>query len=108
MHAHHDVHDYVKRLLFATLLCPVATGAWLVIALSGFGFDATLAYLGELARGYAAMSPDDQTTFRFQVFAVWGVLAFGFLFLTFAANPPRFQYRLRKDGTHWNTDVVEQ
>lgn len=103
-----DIKDYVRRLLVAILLCPVAAGVWLVFALSGFSFDSFLAYLGTLSQQYAAMSPDEQGVFRFQVFAVWGVMAFGFLFLTFVVSPPHFKYRLKKEGEHWSADVVEE
>ncbi len=86
MHTIRDVNDYVRRLLVAGLLCPVAVGAWFLIFQGGFSFDGS---------------------FRFQVYAVWGVLAFGFLFLTFAMSPPHFNYRLKKVEQHWTTDVVE-
>lgn len=102
-----DIYDYLGRLGVAVLLCPVATGVWLVLALSGFGFDAFMAYLGTLSRDYAAMTPDQQGALRFQVYAVWGVLAFSFMFLTFALRPPRFGYRLRKVDGHWSTDVTD-
>lgn len=103
-----DINDYVRRLLVAVLLCPVAAGAWLGFALAGFSFDGFLADLGILSQQYAAMHPDEQGVFRFQVFAVWGVMAFGFLFLTFVVSPPHFKYRLKKEGEHWGTDVVEE
>ncbi len=107
MHTIRDINDYVRRLLVAALLCPVAVGAWLVFILGGFSFDGVMAYLGSLSQHYAGMGLDEQSTFRFQVYAVWGVLAFGFLFLTFAMSPPHFNYRLKKVEQHWTTDVVE-
>ncbi len=107
MHGKRDIHDYVRRLLLSVLFCPVAIGAWFVFFQAGFSFDGVLAYLGDLSRQYAGMSLEEQSTFRFQVFAVWGVLAFGFLFLSFAMNPPHFHYQLKKVEQHWTTDVVE-
>jgi len=102
-----DVNDYVRRLLVAVLLCPVAVGAWLVLILGGFSFDGVMAYLGTLSQQYAVMGLDEQASFRFLVYAVWGVLAFGFLILTFAMSPPHFNYRLKKVKDHWTTEVVE-
>lgn len=108
MHQTRDVKDYLRRLLLAVLLCPVAAGAWIMFMLAGFSFDGVLAYMGDLSRQYAAMGLDEQAGFRFQVYAVWGVLAFVFLFITFAVSPPHFSYRLKKEGKGWTTDVVEE
>lgn len=102
-----DIHDYLGRLLVAVLLCPVAAGAWFIWALSGFSFDGVMAFLGTLSQQYAGMSQDAQGVFRFQVYAVWAAMAFGFLFLTFVASPPRFSYRLKKEHGHWHTDVLD-
>ena len=102
-----DIYDYLSRLGVAVLLCPVATGAWFVLALSGFSFDGFMAYLGTLSHQYAGMSPDAQDVFRFQVYATWGVLAFSFLFLTFVLRPPHFSYRLKQENGHWSTDVMD-
>ncbi len=103
-----DIKDYVRRLLVAVLLCPLAAGVWLGFAMSGFSFDGFMAYLGTLSQQYAAMSLEEQGVFRFHVFAGWGVMAFGFLFLTFVWSPPLFNYRLKKEGEHWSTDVVKE
>lgn len=107
MHHIRDINDYVRRLVVAALLCPVAVGAWFVFILGGFSFDGVMAYLGTLSQQYAGMGMDEQASFRFQVYAVWGVLAFLFLFLTFAMSPPHFHYQLKKVEKHWTTDVVE-
>jgi hypothetical protein len=104
----HDINDYLRRLAVSVLLCPVAAGAWLVLALSGFSFDGCLAFLGTLSHDYAGMNPDQQWTFRFQVFATWGIMAFGFMFLSYVISPPHFGYRLRKDHDHWITDVLRE
>lgn len=102
-----DIYDYLSRLVVAILLCPVAMGIWYAWALSGFSFDGLMAFLGTLSRQYAAMSPDAQGVFRFQTYAVWGAMAFGFLFLSFALNPPRFGYRLKKVDGRWRADVTD-
>jgi len=102
-----DVYDYLSRLGVAVLLCPVAAGVWLAWAQSGFGFDGFMAYLGVLSQDYAGMSPERQGVFRFQVYAVWGAMAFGFLFLTFVLRPPSFGYRLKKEHGRWHADVLD-
>jgi hypothetical protein len=102
-----DIYDYLRRLAVSILLCPVALGAWLVLALSGFSFDGFMAFLGTLSLQYAGMSLDEQAVFRFQVYAVWAMLAFGFMFLSFVVSPPQFSYRLKKENGHWSTDVLD-
>jgi len=102
-----DIYDYLRRLAVSILLCPVAVGCWLVLALSGLSFDGFLAYLGTLSQHYAVMSMDEQAVFRFQVYAVWALLAFGFMFLSFMLSPPHFDYRLKKENGHWHTDVLD-
>lgn len=106
MHDIRDVNDYVRRLLVAVLLCPVAVGAWLIFIQGGFTFDGVMAYLGSLGHQYAVMGLDEQAAFRFMVYAVWSVLAFGFMILSFAISPPHFTYRLKKVKDHWTTEVV--
>ncbi|MEW5788736.1 MAG: hypothetical protein AB1899_12865 [Pseudomonadota bacterium] len=108
MHHTRDVNDYLRRLLVAVLLCPVATGAWILFLQAGFSFDGVMAYMGELSRHYAALGLGEQAAFRFQVYGLWAILAFVFLFLTFALSPPHFSYRLKKDQRGWSTDVVEE
>jgi hypothetical protein len=102
-----DIYGYLSRLGVAVLLCPVAAGAWFLWALAGFSFDGFMAFLGTLSQQYAAMDADGQAVFRFQVYAVWGAMAFGFLLVTFAVNPPDFGYRLRKENGHWRTEVTD-
>ncbi len=103
-----DINDYLCRLLVSVFLFPVAAGFWMVFVLSGFSFDGFMAYLGSISQQYAVMSQDEQGVFCFQSFAAWGVMAFGFMFLTFVLSPPHFSYRLKKDHGHWSTDVVEE
>jgi hypothetical protein len=102
-----DVYDYLGRLSIALLLCPVALGAWLIIGVSGFSFDGFMIFVGELSQRYAGMSQEGQAIFRFQVYAVWAALAFGFMLLSFAARPPSFSYRLKKENGRWITNVVD-
>lgn len=101
-----DVYDYLYRLGAAVLLCPVAAVAWFAWGLAGFSFDAFLALLGTLNQDYAAMNPYEQQSFRYQVYAAWGAMALGFLFLSFVVSPPRFSYQLSKEAGHWRTTYV--
>ena len=103
-----DVRDYLRRVLFAVVLCPVATGFWALFAMSGFSFNEFMTSMGSISQHYAAMNMDEQWGFQFQVLASWAVLAFGFFLLNFVVRPPQFDYRLNKEGDHWVTDVVKE
>lgn len=103
-----DVTDYLRRLIFSVLLCPIAAGFWILLAMSGFNFSEFMAFLGNMSQHYAAMNIDDQWSFQFQILASWGVLAFGFFLLNFIIHPPQFDYRLVKEDDHWVTDVVRE
>lgn len=102
-----DVKDYLRRLLFAVFLGPTATGFWIVFALAGLNFNDFMTFLGNISQYYAGLDSDEQWTFRFSVLSSWAVLAFSFFFLNFAIRPPRFDYRFRRQGDHWVTDIVE-
>lgn len=102
-----DVRDYLRRLFAAIFLCPVAAGAWVLFAYCGFSFGEFLAFLAALSQEYALMDADARLITDLEVLAGWAVLAFGFLFLSYVTNPPRFDYRLRKEGDHWIANVVE-
>lgn len=102
-----DVYDYLRRLVYAVFLCPAAALFWISFGLSGFSVGGYLSFLGALSRHYAALDPDGQSAFVFQAFAGWGVLAFVFLLLTFAVNPPRFRYELKEKGDHKVVSVIE-
>lgn len=103
-----DIRDYLRRLFFAVLFCPVAAGFWTLFAVSGFSFGDFMAFLGSISQKYAAMNMDEQWSFQFQVLASWSVLAFGFFLLNFLIRPPKFDYRLAKEGDHWVTDIVRE
>lgn len=102
-----DVYDYLRRLFFAVFLFPAAALFWIGFGLSGFNVGGYLSYLGALSRHYAALDPDGQGAFVFQAIAGWGVLAFVFLLLTFALNPPRFRYQLKEEGEHKVVSVID-
>jgi len=103
-----DVYDYLRRISFAVILCPVAAAFWGTFAMSGFSFNEFMAFLGNISQHYAGMNIDEQWSFQFQVLASWGVLAFGFLLLNFVMRPPQFEYKLTKEGDHWVTDIVRE
>jgi len=44
------------------------------------------------------MAPDEFGIFMFQFIGGWGSLAFLFLLITFAFNPPKFNYVLKRQG----------
>jgi hypothetical protein len=103
----HDVIDYLRRLFYAVFLCPAAAAFWVSFGLSGFSVGDYLAFLGALSNHYAALDADGQGAFVFQAFAGWSVLAFVFLLLTFAVNPPRFRYELKEEGDHKVVSVID-
>lgn len=102
-----DIYDYLSRLGVAVLLCPVAAAAWFAWIQAGFSFDGFMALLGSLGQQYAAMNPHDQQSFRYQFYAAWGAMAFGFLFLSFVISPPRFCYQMNKEEGRWRIYVMD-
>ena len=102
-----DVYDYLRRLIYAVLLCPVAAAGWIGFGLSGFSISGFLAFLGNVSQHYAALDADGQAAFLFQVYAGWAVLAFVFLLATFVVNPPRFRYELKEEGGQKVVSVVK-
>ena len=102
-----DKLDYLRRLLFAALLCPMAIAFWVGFGLSGFNLDAFMVFLAEAGQYYTVLDAEAQAFFRLEVYAVWAVLTFGALVMTFVVNPPRFDYVLRKKGDRWETRIIE-
>ncbi len=103
-----DVTDYVRRLFLSTFFCPVAAAFWVLFAWSGFDLDSLFSLAGSALEYYSNLDSDAQASFQLEVYGVWGVVSFGFMFLSFALNPPRFHYKLDKQGDHWITHVVDR
>lgn len=103
-----DVRDYLARLFAAVFLCPVAVGVWIAFIAAGLDFGAFLSLLAQIHAHYIGLDGEAQLVFKLEVLAGWAVLAFGFMFLSYLTNPPRFNYRLEKKGDQWVTDVVRK
>jgi hypothetical protein len=101
-----DVRDYLARLFAAVFLCPVAVGVWIAFIAAGFDFGAFLSLLAQIHAYYMGLDADGQLVFKLEVLGGWAVLAFGFMFLSYLTNPPRFNYRLEKKGDQLVTDVI--
>lgn len=101
-----DVRDYLARLFAAVFLCPVAVGVWIAFIAAGLDFGAFLSLLADIHARYIGLDADAQLVFKLEVLGGWAVLAFGFMFLSYLTNPPRFHYRLEKKGDQWVTDVI--
>lgn len=93
-----DVTDYLKRLLFSIFLCPVAAGFYFLAANAGFSIEGFLSLMSSTYQHYMQLDDNGRAAFAFQVYAGWAVLAFVFMLTTFAVNPPRFVYELRRRG----------
>ncbi len=102
-----DVSDYLWRMFMAIFLCPVAATFWLALGSFGFNPGNFLQFIGTLGQRYAAMDSEAQITVVLQGFFCWAILAFVFLLISFAVNPPRFNYVLTKKNGKMAVSVVE-
>ena len=93
-----DVLDYTRRLFAAVFLCPVAAAFWVLFAASGFSLTSFFTMCAGFGQAISLMAPDEFGIFMFQFIGGWGSLAFLFLLITFAFNPPKFNYVLKRQG----------
>lgn len=100
-----DVFDYLRRMVSAVLLCPVAVAFWGLFVMSGFSLTNLLTLCGNIGQSLIAMSPEAYGVFLFQFLGGWASLAFLFLLMTFAFNPPKFNYDLKRKGEHHGVSV---
>jgi hypothetical protein len=100
-----DVLDYLRRLVAAVFLYPVAVAFWVLFGMAGFSPTKLFILCGKLGQSFAAMAPDDQGTLVLQFLGSWGILAFLFLLMTFAFEPPKFYYDLRRKGHHHEVGI---
>lgn len=102
-----DVSDYLWRMASAIFLCPIAAAFWLAFAASSFSPGNFLQFIGSLGQSYAAMDAEGRVTVILQTLFSWAILAFVFLLISFAVNPPRFNYILTQKNGKKTVSVVE-
>lgn len=100
-----DVLDYTRRLFAAVFLCPVAAAFWVLFAASGFSLTSFFTMCAGFGQTISVMSPDEFGVFMFQFIGGWASLAFLFLLITFAFNPPKFNYVLKRHGQQQRVSV---
>lgn len=85
-----DVSDYLRRMVMAVFLCPVAVVFVLAFGFSGFSPAEFMHFLGALGQLYTSMDVDGQHALLSQGLFSWAVLAFVFVLVSSAVNPPNF------------------
>jgi len=85
-----DLSDYLQRIFMAVFLCPVAVVFVLAFGFSGFSPGEFMHFLGSLGQLYGSMDVDGQHALVSQGLFGWAVLAFVFVLVSYAVNPPNF------------------
>lgn len=102
-----DLSDYLWRVVMAVFLCPVAVVFVLAFEFSGFSPGEFMHFLGSLEPLYTSMNADGQPALLSQGLFGWAVLAFVFVLVSYAVNPPSFSGGLNEIDGSPAVSVVE-
>jgi len=102
-----EVSDYLRHMFMAVFLYPVAAVFVLAVVFSGFNLGEFMQFLGSLGQLYASMDVDGQHTLLSQGLFSWAVLAFVFVLVSYAVNPPNFRAEFNKADGNTVVSVVE-
>lgn len=102
-----DVSDYLRHMFMAVFLYPVAAVFVLAVVFSGFSPGEFMHFLSSLGQLYTAMDVDGQHTLFSQGLFSWAVLAFVFVLVSYAVNPPSFSGIRNETNDKAAVSVVE-
>lgn len=102
-----DVFNYLRRMFMAIFLCPVAVLFALVFVVSGFSPVEFMHFFVALGQLYTSMDVDGQHALLSQGLFSWAVLAFVFVLVSYAVNPPNFRGSLSEIEGSTVMPVVE-
>lgn len=102
-----DVSEYLRRVVMAVFLCPVAVVFMLTFGFSGFSPGEFMHFFGLLGQFYTSMDAGGHHALLSQGLFSWAVLGFVFVLVSYVVNPPSLSGSLKEIDASPAMSVVE-